>query len=688
MIRLKEVSKFYSNNGVTNIGLSNINLELKRNEIVAIVGESGSGKTTLLNVIAKLDTFDEGEIFYYGNETSYFNISDMDDFRKNKVGFIFQNYNIIDSYTVLDNVMIPLLLKGLSKEDAKVEAMLLIKKVGLAGREKHRGSKLSGGEKQRCVIARALASDCDILACDEPTGNLDSKTALEIISLLKEVAKDKLVLIVTHNYEEVEPIATRLLKMADGKIVEDLVFVPTKEEENKELELDYVPLNKKVIWRLGINNIIRTPKKTFITCLMYFIISFCFLFVSSVIGSNSSNILSYNVFNNTFDNRLFVYGKNASVIDTKLLSGYNYEVNDFATQIEYNYSFTNESVWFNYASNVPNYKLLKGRMPENDNEFILLYNSPTDYTLTKAERNLDEYLVFEVNNGTSYERFKLVGIGSYKSNGSDMVCAAFCPKLQNILNKAAPKYTLKINGFDENISVKLISGTTSPKLYIPSNEYSDVLNYELYCEIYKINNFDIVVHSGNKTYIEISIDGGDVLEPYFASVYTNSVKIKKVMKALNKESLQVIYPKEYTSEDAGVNILSQILAFMLMIEFNAYLIGFFFIVYVILSKVYRSRVKDYSILRTLGITKKDMAKIVRVEMLVIGLSVTLITYLIFNGMIYSMNALLFLREIGVSVVITYFFVMFIFNEAMSSRFNKRIFKFTVRESVRGDDDND
>ena len=247
MIELKNVSKFYSNNGITNIGLHNINLTLHRNEIVAITGESGSGKSTLLNVISKIDGFDEGEIYYCGNETSYFSISDMDDFRKNKVGFIFQNYNIIDSYTVLDNVMIPLLLKGLSKQDARAEAMLLIKKVGLDGREKHQGSKLSGGEKQRCVIARALAGDCDILACDEPTGNLGSETAIQIIELLKEVAKDKLVLIVTHNYAEVEHMCTRLLKMADGKIVEDIVFKEPTPDPDVPLDLDYKPLSKKVI---------------------------------------------------------------------------------------------------------------------------------------------------------------------------------------------------------------------------------------------------------------------------------------------------------------------------------------------------------------------------------------------------------------------------------------------------------
>ena len=189
MLELKNVSKYYNANGITNLGLRNINLKLHRNEIVAITGDSGSGKSTLLNVLSKIDSFDEGEIYYRGNETSYFSINDMDDFRKNKVGFIFQNYNIIDSYTVLENVMVPLLLKGKSRREAKEEAKHYLEKVGLSKKLKNRGSKLSGGEKQRCVIARALASDCEILACDEPTGNLDSKTGEEIINLLKEVSK-------------------------------------------------------------------------------------------------------------------------------------------------------------------------------------------------------------------------------------------------------------------------------------------------------------------------------------------------------------------------------------------------------------------------------------------------------------------------------------------------------------------
>ncbi|MDE6946340.1 MAG: ABC transporter ATP-binding protein, partial [Anaeroplasmataceae bacterium] len=204
MLELKNVSKYYSNNGVVTLGLRNINLRFKAGEIVAITGDSGSGKSTLLNVITAVDTYEEGEIYFQGNETSYFNQNDMDMFRKNHISFIFQNYNIIDSYTVLENVMLPLILNGKSFEEARKEAIEIIDKVGLTKRIKHKGTKLSGGEKQRCVIARALASESKILACDEPTGNLDSETGAEIIKLIQEVAQDRLVLIVTHNYEQVK----------------------------------------------------------------------------------------------------------------------------------------------------------------------------------------------------------------------------------------------------------------------------------------------------------------------------------------------------------------------------------------------------------------------------------------------------------------------------------------------------
>ncbi|MBD5390622.1 ATP-binding cassette domain-containing protein [bacterium] len=237
MIKLDNLTKIYNSNGSSAIGLQNINLELHCGEFVAVVGASGSGKTTLLNVISGMDTYNEGELIIDGKSTSGFTIADFENFRQNNVAFIFQNYQLIDSYTVLENVMVELLIRGFKKKDAKLKAKEYLEQVGLIKRIHHRATKLSGGEKQRVVIARALASDAKILACDEPTGNLDSKNAAEIIQLIHSVAKDKLVLLVTHDESLIKDVATRIVRIRDGKIESD---IQQNLEKNSEENLKVV----------------------------------------------------------------------------------------------------------------------------------------------------------------------------------------------------------------------------------------------------------------------------------------------------------------------------------------------------------------------------------------------------------------------------------------------------------------
>ncbi|MDT8337326.1 MAG: ABC transporter ATP-binding protein, partial [Candidatus Izemoplasmatales bacterium] len=227
MIKLVNVSKFYNSNDVIALGLRRVNLELNVNEFVAVVGESGSGKTTLLNVVTGIDTYEDGEMYVNGEETSYYSVSDMENYRKKYVAFVFQDYNLIDSYTVLQNVEAPLLLSGYPKEKIRERALELIRKVGLEDHIKHKATKLSGGQKQRVVIARALAKDCPIIAADEPTGNLDSESAKQIIKLLADISKDKLVIMVTHDFSQVEHHATRKIRIYDGEIVEDKEIIKT-----------------------------------------------------------------------------------------------------------------------------------------------------------------------------------------------------------------------------------------------------------------------------------------------------------------------------------------------------------------------------------------------------------------------------------------------------------------------------
>ena len=227
ILELRNIGKIYVSENNVAVGIRGVNLAFDRGEFVAVTGKSGSGKSTLLNVISGMDTYEEGELLVEGEPTSHYLQKDWEEYRKQYISFIFQEYNIIESFTVLQNVELALM----NIEDPKARrerAMELLRRVGLESHVHHKGSKLSGGQKQRTVIARALAKDSPILLCDEPTGNLDSKSSAEIIQLLREVSKDKLVIIVTHNFEQVEDYATRHIRIFDGAVETDHTVRPAE----------------------------------------------------------------------------------------------------------------------------------------------------------------------------------------------------------------------------------------------------------------------------------------------------------------------------------------------------------------------------------------------------------------------------------------------------------------------------
>lgn len=221
MLTLQNISKYYAKEGNVALGLRKINLSLGRGEFIAVVGESGSGKSTLLNVISGLDTYEDGELLFNGEETSYYSKADWEAYRCDNVGFVFQDSHLIESFTVYQNVETALILAGANKVERKKRALELIDRVGLTAYKHTKVSKLSGGQMQRTVIARALAKDSPIIAADEPTGHLDAATGRQIVELLAEVSKDKLVIVVTHNFEELQHVATRKITIHDGAVVED-----------------------------------------------------------------------------------------------------------------------------------------------------------------------------------------------------------------------------------------------------------------------------------------------------------------------------------------------------------------------------------------------------------------------------------------------------------------------------------
>lgn len=269
LLTLKNIGKIYVSEGNVAVGIRGVNLSFERGEFVAVTGKSGSGKSTLLSVISGMDTYEEGDLLIEGKSTAHYTQPDWEEYRQKYISFIFQDYNIIESFTVLQNVELALMYIADPRERRR-RALELIRRVGLSDRLRQKGSKLSGGQKQRTVIARALAKDSPIILADEPTGNLDSATGKEIIELLREVSKDKLVIVVTHNFEQVEYCATRHIRIYDGAVESDhVVKEPEPVTPGKTAEL---PTRGARAWHggqvLGRAMFSSRPKLTAFMCLL------------------------------------------------------------------------------------------------------------------------------------------------------------------------------------------------------------------------------------------------------------------------------------------------------------------------------------------------------------------------------------------------------------------------------------
>ena len=229
MISLKGIKKVYDINkkhGIKVKALEDVSLDFSSKGLVAVVGRSGSGKTTLLNILGGIDKPTSGEIIYNGQSFKDYKEADFDLYRNHDVSFIFQDYNLLNDYSVIENIKIACCLQGKSGEESAAKAEKALTAVGLEDLARRKISSLSGGQQQRVAIARAIAKDSAIVLCDEPTGNLDSATASEIFELLKQTAHERLVIVVTHDRESADKYADRLIVLRDGKIIEDKAQSP------------------------------------------------------------------------------------------------------------------------------------------------------------------------------------------------------------------------------------------------------------------------------------------------------------------------------------------------------------------------------------------------------------------------------------------------------------------------------
>ena len=237
MLQIQHICKEYRTATLVQKALDDVSLNFRDNEFVAILGPSGSGKTTFLNIIGGLDRYDSGDLIINGISTKKYKDRDWDTYRNHSVGFIFQSYNLIPHQSVLSNVELALTLSGVSKKERRRRAVEALEKVGLGDQLNKRPNQMSGGQMQRVAIARAIVNAPEILLADEPTGALDSKTSVQVMEILKEISKDRLIIMVTHNPELAEKYATRTIKLLDGEVTDDSMPYNSEEKEKTDEEI-------------------------------------------------------------------------------------------------------------------------------------------------------------------------------------------------------------------------------------------------------------------------------------------------------------------------------------------------------------------------------------------------------------------------------------------------------------------
>ncbi len=269
MLTLRDIKKEYRVGDMTIPALKGVSIQFRKSEFVSVLGQSGCGKTTLLNIIGGLDQYTEGDLIINGVSTKKFKDSDWDSYRNHSIGFVFQSYNLIPHQTVLSNVELALTLSGVSKSERRKRAIEALEKVGLGDQINKKPNQMSGGQMQRVAIARALVNNPDILLADEPTGALDSETSVQIMEILKEVAKDKLVIMVTHNPELAEEYSTRIVRLLDGKLISDSdpyeEEVKQVERTKKERKAKKTSMSFFTALSLSFNNLLTKKGRTFMT---------------------------------------------------------------------------------------------------------------------------------------------------------------------------------------------------------------------------------------------------------------------------------------------------------------------------------------------------------------------------------------------------------------------------------------
>lgn len=718
-IRLEGISKsYYAKTAVTQ-ALRKINLTFRMGEFVAITGESGSGKSTLLNIIGGMDTFDDGEMYVDGQPTFQYDEEDWEEYRRNKIGYVFQDYSLIGHYTVLDNMMSGLLIMGVPKEEAKNTARHYLKLVGLEEYELHKATELSSGQKQRLSIARALAKNTGIIVADEPTGNLDSETGEQIIALLKELSKDRLVIMVTHNYEQAASYVTRKIRIHEGEVVVDVlvnegedvnvaeqqnsIVVEENEAEAQEASVEDVSKEEsasqrkkkkdfleqfKIAWYFARKNVAtQLGRATLFTIFLTIIAIASFLLLGELLvyeDDITTKIYSNKAFYQQDDTRLVVKKADGSLLteaDFEKIKNLAYVVDvdscDYANDINY---YVNEDEDYEYLYSfqwgsrepiktlkfISDKKFMKsidciteddlayGRLPESRNE-IVIYD--TDDSLL----NRTKQMFFKANNiwdsGEYYDaKLKIVGILKEETEqiyfsrelcqmlsmdiDSDLYRIVYAYDYRKMDYAQKPEMVLVIaddlKGNQVRVSKDIEEGVTGEILfrfweYDEDGEVSDEY-IEDTVEVLKKTN------SHSRDFLEVSQEFYDKYyqaENKQASVYIASyAKTDEVMAALERLGYDSISTIRVSTTDYDELLVFDRLKVMGICAGG--LLALVLAEILILRSLMKIRVKDYFVMKFIGMKMQMIRKISYLEIGVyvlaaMGITVALMWVLNFAG---------------------------------------------------------
>ena len=716
MIRLEGVSKFYKTEAGVSVGLTKANLSLSVGEFVAIVGESGSGKTTLLNVISGLDSYEEGEMYLFSKPTSHYEIEDLEKYRSTYIGFIFQNYNIIDSYTVYENIMLALDLQGYPQDKMKERALELIDKVGLTHRKNAKAAKLSGGEKQRAVIARALAKDCPVIVADEPTGNLDSASGAKVMELLASISKEKLVVVVSHNYSEVEPYATRKIRLHDGLIVEDITL-KNVDDTAIVVEPDAKKVEFSKILKWSIIDLFSKPKRFIFLLSMQLIVMLLFSLSYLGVQQTAANQLEFDYFYNQssrftksriniakFDNTSFTNEEINIFKNNKEVINVNENSLVFLDQVS-NLIISNhdersnrkaivgvgESSLFDRSIGGEQSLLWRGRLPESSDEIILSRNYYNDFGLDEELRL--QVLIRRSSYQDLEESLTVVGYAEDSDNS-----IYFHPDFGKI-NEAGRKIyvesvisTLQAKFGDATFNVETYFDPTldinTIKLRPIGDNFSDNIiiynDYETYLELSTPElKFDTVTLDFPYSAIGISYQlAEEIVRNFDLRPYEISLTVKDQIEGnnlINRLDNNLYQIKTfYIEENVGIDLVRQIFAIIGAISLFFNILFLYAILGLVIRNSMQARKKDFAIFRSIGANQKVIGSLVILQQLIVSI-------LAFIGLLIIVSLLYFFlptkyfdfRLIRWYHLVILFAAFMSFSTWLGSRFNRKIFKITV-----------